>query len=235
MSTDDERCLGRCTGDGAIMGLVVSLKGSLLVANPAMPDPNFDRTVVLLLAHEEGGALGVVLNRPSNLDVDSPLPRWEKLVADPQVVFVGGPVAPGAAICLARVPDQGDAAVHQDPGPADLWDEDGLPRASGLSGGDEGPGGGWIPLVGDLGTLDLERDPEDLGVPVQAIRVFAGYAGWGPGQLEDEIAAGGWFVVTAEAGDALCSDPETLWKQVLRRQGGTLAVVAAYPPEPNLN
>ena len=73
------------------MGRVKSLKGRLLVANPAMPDPNFHRTVVLLLAHQEDGALGVVLNRPSELDVDSPLPRWERLVADPPVVFVGGP------------------------------------------------------------------------------------------------------------------------------------------------
>ena len=82
----------------------VSLKGQLLVANPVLPDPNFDRTVVLLLAHQRDGALGLVLNRPSELDVDSPLPRWERLAANPPVVFVGGPVAPAAAICLARVP-----------------------------------------------------------------------------------------------------------------------------------
>jgi putative transcriptional regulator len=222
------------------LSVVVSLKGSLLVANPAMPDPNFNRTVVLLLAHGKSGALGVVLNRPSELDVDSPLPRWEKLVADPAVVFVGGPVAPGAAICLARVPG-GTGGF----GPGDLWDDDGIPRGSGLSSGglasgglaDGGPdgSGGWMPLVGELGTLDLERDPDDLGVPVKAIRVFAGYAGWGPGQLEGEIAAGGWFLVTAEAGDALVSDPDQLWKRVLRRQGGQLAMVAAYPPEPGLN
>lgn len=182
------------------------LKGRLLVANPAMPDPNFHRTVVLMLAHQDDGALGVVLNRPSDLDVDSPLPRWERLVADPPVVFVGGPVAPGAAICLARVPDP--------PAPGD---------------------GGWVPLVGELGTLDLEGDPDDLAMSVDAIRVFAGYAGWGPGQLEGEIEADAWFVVPAEANDALSGDPEQLWKRVLRRQGGTLALLAAYPNEPTLN
>jgi hypothetical protein len=95
--------------------------------------------------------------------------------------------------------------------------------------------GGWVPLVGELGTLDLERDPDDLAITVDAIRVFAGYAGWGPGQLESEIEAGGWFVVPAESGDALSGDPDQLWKRVLRRQGGRLALVAAYPNEPSSN
>src|SRR3989442_1555412 len=80
-----------------------SLKGRLLVANPALPDPNFDRTVVLVLAHEDEGSLGLILNRPSDMEVDAPLPQWEHLAAQPSVVFMGGPVAPGAAICLAQV------------------------------------------------------------------------------------------------------------------------------------
>ncbi len=208
-----------------------------------MPDPNFHRTVVLLLAHQEDGALGVVLNRPSDLDVDSPLPRWERLVADPPVVFVGGPVAPGAAICLARVPDppsagraadgagDGEGAGGRD-GAADGARDDEDPFADGV--GDRALGG-WLPLVGELGTLDLERDPDDLAITVEAVRVFAGYAGWGPGQLEREIEAGAWFVVLAESGDALSGDPGLLWKRVLRRQGGRLALVAAYPNEPGLN
>jgi putative transcriptional regulator len=202
------------------MGAVAYLKGQLLVANPAMPDPNFHRTVVLLLAHQADGALGVVLNRPSDLDVDSPLPRWERLVAEPPVVFVGGPVAPGAAICLARVPG---AAL-------DVSGEE-----IGLEGFDQVALGGWVQLVGELGTVDLERDPDDLLVKVEAIRVFAGYAGWGPGQLEGEVEAGAWFVVPTRPEDALASDPEELWKRVLRRQGGRLALVAAYPIDPNSN
>jgi putative transcriptional regulator len=204
---------------------VTSLKGRLLVANPALPDPNFHRTVVLVLAHQEDGALGVVLNRPSELDVDSPLPRWERLVADPPVVFVGGPVAPGAAICLARVPDppeaEADAEASRDESRPDGWVKARL--------------GGWVPLLGDLGTLDLDGDPDDLAITVDAIRVFAGYAGWGAGQLEGEIEAGAWFVVSAEPADALSGDPGQLWKRVLRRQGGRLALVAAYPNEPSLN
>jgi putative transcriptional regulator len=81
---------------------VENLKGRLLVATPALGDPNFDRTVVLVLEHNEDGAIGVVLNRPTATDVAEPLPGWHRLAADPPVVFVGGPVAPDAAICLVR-------------------------------------------------------------------------------------------------------------------------------------
>ena len=210
----------------------VSLKGKLLVANPVLPDPNFDRTVVLLLAHQGDGALGLVLNRPSDMDIDSPLPRWERLAADPSVVFVGGPVAPAAAICLARVPD-GSARVGAYP--EDMEDHEDAEDLEDQGPGRRQPAAGWVRLVGELGTLDLERDPDELSVGVDAIRVFAGYAGWGPGQLESEIAADAWFVVPAEAADALSDDPAQLWKRVLRRQRGALALLAAYPPDPSLN
>jgi putative transcriptional regulator len=180
------------------------LAGQLIVANPVLPDPNFDRTVVLVLAHEDKGALGLVLNRPSQMDVDDPLPRWERLAAEPPVVFVGGPVAPGAAICLATVPSGG-------------------------------PIPGWTPVTGQLGTLDLEQDPDEVGTGVSQIRVFAGYAGWAPGQLEAEIESGAWFVVDAEPADAMADDPGQLWKRVLRRQGADLAVVAAFPVDPSRN
>ena len=183
-----------------------SLKGALLVASPALPDPNFDRTVVLVLASEQDGALGLVLNRPTAMDVSSPLPRWHQFAAFPPVVFVGGPVQPSAAICLAR-----------------------------RAGAREDETSGWTPLVDDLGTLDLEQDPEALGIEVDAIRVFAGYAGWGAGQLEREIEAGAWFVLRSQPEDALSEEPRELWKRVLRRQGGSLALVAAYPPDPDLN
>src|SRR5581483_1387921 len=81
-----------------------SLKGRLLVATPALGDGIFDRSVVLIIEHDETeGAFGVVLNRPSTTDVEGALPEWSPLAASPPVVFVGGPVSPEAAICLARV------------------------------------------------------------------------------------------------------------------------------------
>jgi putative transcriptional regulator len=180
------------------------LKGRLLVATPNLSDPNFDRTVILLLEHGEEGALGVVLNRPSDLDLAEPLPEWARAAALPSVVFIGGPVAPTAAVCLARVGACGGAP----------W---------------------WEQLLGPVGTLDLDADPDEAIPRLDEIRVFAGYAGWGPGQLEGEIAAGGWFVVDADAADPLSPAPENLWSTVLRRQRGTLALFAAYPPDPTMN
>ena len=179
------------------------MTGRLLVATPALRSPEFDRTVVLMLEHGDHGALGVVLNRPSQLEVADPLPQWERFAADPPVVFVGGPVAPSAAICVARA--RGETEIDA-----------------------------WKPLFDGLGTLDLEGHPDDVPV-LDQLRVFAGYAGWGPGQLEDEIDEGAWFVVTAEPDDALSNEPDGLWRTVLKRQGGEYALVSAFPPDPTMN
>ena len=181
----------------------MSTKGRLLVANPAMGDENFDRTVILVLEHSDEGALGLVLNRPSTTSVGDPLPGWEGMAAAPSVVFVGGPVSPESAICLARV--SGEDAE------------------------------GWTGLVGGLGAIDLGGDPDQAAAFVHALRVFAGYAGWTGGQLEAEIEAGGWFVVDADPADAMTTDPQTLWRDVLRRQRGPLRLFADYPPDPATN
>ena len=96
----------------------MDLAGKLLVALPVLVDPNFDRTVVLLLSHgEEAGALGVVLNRPSTTDLVEPLPLWSDVAADPAVVFVGGPVEPQMAIALGR-DDNGVGTIDLDGDPA---------------------------------------------------------------------------------------------------------------------
>jgi putative transcriptional regulator len=182
---------------------VPSLKGRLLVALPVLVDPNFDRTIVLVLEHGDEGALGVVLNRPGDLRLDDPLPSWADVAAPPAVVFVGGPVGAGAAIGLGLVPG---APPERD---------------------------GFIQVAGDLGTVDLGSAPLDVGVA--EVRVFAGYAGWGPDQLEDELLAGAWLVTDALPGDALSHDPSTLWRRVLRRQPGRLAWLANLPMDPSVN
>ncbi|MDP8992721.1 MAG: YqgE/AlgH family protein [Actinomycetota bacterium] len=181
-----------------------SLKGHLLVATPALEEPAFERTVVLMLEHGEEGALGLVVNRPSELELDETVPEWEPFAAPPAVVFFGGPVGRGTAICLARSPS-----------------------------GDEADG--WTPLFGPLGALDLGKAPHEVDKPIDEIRVFSGHAGWGPGQLEGEIAQGAWFVVEADPGDALSAQPLELWRRVLRRQGGRVAMFATFPPDPSLN
>ncbi len=187
--------------------------GRLLVANPLLPDPNFDRTVVLVLAYSDEGAFGLVLNRPSDTLVAAPLPMWEELAAEPPVIFVGGPVEHQAVICLAR--SSGGAVTSADDPVSD----------------------GFRAVIPDVGTLDLyvDGDLQPLRDAFRHVRVFAGYAGWAAGQLEGEIAAGAWWVVDALPEDPFSDDPESLWKRVLRRQGGSLSLVASYPRDPTMN
>jgi putative transcriptional regulator len=183
----------------------MSHAGRLLVATPALTDPHFVRTVILLIAHEHDGALGVVLNRASDVPVWGVLPEWAALTGEPQAVFTGGPVAPEAAICLARA----RPGVRPD---------------------------GWAPIDdGRLGTVDLSGSPDEMGPHLERLRVFVGYAGWSAEQLEAEIAEGAWFVLEALPGDPFVEEPEKLWPKVLRRQGGMMAAVATYPPDPSLN
>jgi putative transcriptional regulator len=184
--------------------------GRLLVATPLLGDPNFRRTVVLIVEHEEiQGTLGVVLNRPTAVEVSQVLDQWTDLTSEPSVVFRGGPVAPSSALALALIPG-GDEPIG--------W------RA--LDG---------APALARLGLLDLDTPPKLLGPAITSMRVYAGYAGWSPGQLEAEIDEGAWYVLSAEPGDVFVPEPELLWRQVLRRQEGDLAFLATYPDDPAMN
>ena len=186
------------------------LAGRLLIATPLLGDPNFRRTVVLIVEHEATeGTLGIVLNRPTTIGVDQVLEQWTDLTTDPSVVFKGGPVSPNSALALALVPGK-DEPVG--------W------RA--LDG---------APALARLGLLDLDAPPRLLAPAIQSLRVYAGYAGWSPGQLEAEIDEGAWYVVGAEPGDVFAAEPERLWRDILRRQEGDLAFLATYPDDPGLN
>ncbi|WP_433500121.1 YqgE/AlgH family protein [Sphaerimonospora sp. CA-214678] len=184
--------------------------GGLLVATPLLDDPNFRRSVVLVLEHDEdGGTLGVILNRPSEIAVTQVLPSWDALVTGPPVLFEGGPVQTDSALALAVV----------------LSGEEPL---------------GWRRLQGRsatsrLGTVDLDAPPEILAGEISQMRIFAGYAGWTAGQLENELREGAWYVVDSEPADTFHSDPSSLWRAVLRRQRGDLALVATFPDDPTFN
>ena len=184
--------------------------GRLLVATPLLGDPNFRRTVILVVEHEvTEGTLGIVLNRPTKVPVGKVLEEWTELATDPSVVFRGGPVAPNSPLALALIP------------------------------GTEEPLG-WraldgAPALARLGLLDLGAPAGLLAPAIQSLRVYAGYAGWSPGQLEAEIDEGAWYVLTAEPGDVFAANPERLWSDVLRRQEGGLALLATYPDDPSLN
>ncbi|MEM8619598.1 MAG: YqgE/AlgH family protein [Actinomycetota bacterium] len=185
-------------------------KGRLLLATPPLVDPNFDRTVIFMLEHHDDGAIGVVINRPSEESLDEPLDRWIELQSTPSSVFLGGPVEENALIALAET-----AAPIGDSG--------------------DGDGDALSPIVGRVASADLTADPALVADAVRGVRVFRGYAGWGPGQLDEEISSGAWLVLDSEPSDVFSAEPDQLWRTVLRRQPGRLAWLAEAPDDLSLN
>lgn len=184
-----------------------SLAGRLLVATPSLVDPNFDRTVIFLLQHTgDDGAMGLVLNRPSGLPVVEHVEGWADLVAPPEEVFIGGPVQPEIAFALA-------------------WTDPGQPLPDGLE-----------PVTDRCGVVDLRRDPSEFAGVLLGVRIFSGYAGWAPGQLEMELTTGSWFTLEAEPADTATPDPDNLWREVFRRQRTRdLRLMSTFPEDPTLN
>lgn len=179
--------------------------GTLLIAGVQLTDGVFDGTVVLLLDVDESGALGVVLNEFADVDLVAVLPGWEGLTTWPQRLFDGGPVSQEGAICLAS--------------PADETEEP----------------PGWRRLFGPVGLLHLETPLELATGAYRDLRIFAGYVGWAPGQMQGEVAQGFWHPVRATYRDVFDPDPQTLWRRVLARQGGQLGWLSTWTSTPELN
>jgi putative transcriptional regulator len=178
----------------------------LLVATPQLVDPNFMRTVILVLDMDDDGALGVVLNRPSPVAVEAILPSWADTASEPAVLFQGGPVSTDSALGVAVLAREGQEVPP-----------------------------GFRAVDGRFGIVDLDAEADVLAPKVGGVRVFAGYAGWSAAQLEAEIEEGSWFVVEAEPDDLSEHDPEDLWRRVLRRQRSELAWVSLTPEDPTMN
>jgi putative AlgH/UPF0301 family transcriptional regulator len=181
--------------------------GSLLVAMPGLTDPTFAGAVVYVLDHSETGTLGVVLGSPSQVDIREVLPGWCDLAVAPPVFHVGGPCETDTALCLARGATPSAGEVD-----------------------------GLRPVADGIHLVDLEADPETLAGHVQGLRVFAGYAGWSPGQLAGELAEGAWASLPGTPDDVLAevSGPQ-LWRRVMSRQSGRFAVLSTAPADPTVN
>jgi len=184
----------------------VSTTGRLLVATPPLDDPNFERSVILMLNHDADGAFGLVLTRPTEVEsvgAEAVLDDWITHTSIPSVFFEGGPVQQNSIIGLARID------------------------------GDSGPE--WASAVGNgYYTVDLNSDASN-GAACAALRLFVGYSGWGPTQLDEEIAMENWFVLDAQPSDAFDNEPETLWRRVLERDPTHRNWVRKFPDDPNLN
>jgi putative transcriptional regulator len=179
--------------------------GDLLVASVLLADGVFNQTVVLVLDCDDDGALGVILNEISQTPLEAVLAEWVPVVSEPRMLFHGGPVSPNGAICLASPA-----------GP-----------------GEEPPG--WRRLFQNVGLLHLDTPIEIVTGAYRDLRIFAGYAGWGAGQLQAEIAEGMWHVLPARYEDVFGDRPTELWRAVLRRQPGELAFFSTWSEDPELN
>jgi putative transcriptional regulator len=178
------------------------LEGQLLIASPAMSDPNFARTVVAIANHDEDGALGIVLNRPSETEVADAVPELDGVMDSDEVVFIGGPVQPASIVVLAEFDDPAEAAYL---------------------------------VVGAIGLVSDRTGLDRLGDATARRRVFAGYTGWGPGQLEAELEREDWIVEPALAADVFDEEPAELWGRVLQRKGGQFRLLARMPLDPSVN
>ncbi|HEX7083063.1 MAG TPA: YqgE/AlgH family protein [Gaiellaceae bacterium] len=177
-----------------------SLQGQLLVSSPALLDPEFRRTVVLIAHHDDEGAMGLVLTRPSDVAAAEAVPSLTGIPGATDAVHVGGPVQPEAFMVLAEFEDVDEAAA---------------------------------PIFGGVGFVPAEAEPDELSI--RRLRLFAGYAGWAPGQLEAELEEPSWIVVPALPDDAFADDPDELWRTVLQRAGRQYSLMEHMPFDPHLN
>ena len=167
------------------------LCGHYLISGRRLRDPNFYKTVVLIVEHGPEGAMGLVINRPSSVTVAHALSEHFQLPETDDVVFVGGPVEPSALFVLHNAPE---------------LDEAERPVVSGLY---VGSSAGVFEKV-----IRSAADGDDTGVQ---FRIFSGCAGWAPGQLEGELARGDWHVVPAAAESLFASCPYAMWDEQLHR------------------
>jgi putative transcriptional regulator len=168
--------------------------GMLLVAAPELDDPNFAESVVLLVYHDDNGSLGIFVNRPTNLRPSRVFPDIAPLARYEDDLFLGGPLEPRQLLLLVRSPAPGVLE-----GPPVLQDI-------------------YISADADV----LARLPA-AGADASRVRLYAGHAAWGSGQLEEEIAAGDWYVLPGHADRVFTAEPLELWRSAGRLGGGLVA------------
>jgi putative transcriptional regulator len=180
-------------------------KGSFLIASPHLRDPNFRQTVVLICEHGSGGSLGLVVNRRTEHHIMDVLPQTTGLHERAGLVYSGGPVQKDNLLILHRIRQS-------------------VPESQPIFDG--------VCLGGDLSALDevsSEGETDDL------VRVYMGYSGWAPGQLQFELSLGSWIILPADLKLVFARDPHKMWPDVMRSLGGTFRLYATMPPDPHMN
>lgn len=196
---------GLRTGDAAVSTAAVATehgrtpskvqpaKGRFLIASRNLSDPNFSETVVLLLAYDARGAMGIVINRPTDVRLESALPDVEELRDRPDRVYLGGPVAGNLMLMLIR---SATRPKSSEPIFADVY-----------ASGDRAA---LRQVLGKTGKMNR-------------LRAYAGHAGWGAGQLDQEIARGDWYVTSADATAIFDTAAPAIWPKLIERFSGQWA------------
>lgn len=169
--------------------LVAGLKpGIFLFAGPDLRDPNFFQTVVLLIHYEKAGAMGVIINKPTEIPLEEVLPDVEGIQKQSLPIYLGGPVSKDHMLALLRSdkPPQGSIKVFKD--------------------------------VYYTGSKDVLIEMLQKQSSNKNVRVYAGFAGWAPGQLEYEVSRGDWVISYADADMIFSEDPSMVWPEIFKIQ-----------------
>jgi putative transcriptional regulator len=180
-------------------------RGMFLIATPHLKDPNFRQTVVLVCEHGAGGSLGLVINRRTDQHITEVLPQATGLHEKAGFVYVGGPVQKDSLLILHCMDRE-------------------VPESRPIFDG--------VCLGGDLGVLE---EAFTQGEGDSLVRVYMGYAGWAPGQLQFELSTGSWLVLPAQMKMVFARDPLQVWPTILRAHGGPYTLYATMPSDPSLN
>ena len=172
---------------GCLLAKADLSKGKFLVASRQLRDPKFSETVILLIEYDRKGAMGLIINRPTKVRLSSALPEIEGLQQRRDTVYLGGPVATNQVRLLIRSSSQPEGARR-------VLEE--------------------VYLSSSRSVLQQMIDDADAQ---KRFRVYAGYAGWGPGQLDFEISRGGWHVLPADAGTVFDTAASEIWPELIRR------------------
>lgn len=181
--------------------------GMLLVSAPDMASAEFNRSVVLIIEHSPATTFGVNIASRSDLAVANVLPEWVELTAKPQALYIGGPLSQQAVVGLGVTKPGVD-----------------------LEGSTK-----FNKLANRLVHVDLRTQPEEVKDDLEGMRFFAGYAEWSPGQLNDEIEQGDWFVAPALPSDIIAPGRVDIWGDVMRRQPMPLPLYSTFPADPTDN
>lgn len=184
-----------CSGLASIANAEDELaEGKVLVADRKLRDPSFAKTVIYLITYDDQGAVGLILNRQSDKPVSELLRGVQEAQNRKDFAFSGGPLQLDSILALFRSPTRKQGAQHLSGEVYAILDENLLKQ-----------------------TLKTGAGPDVL-------RFYAGYAGWGPGQLDTEVDAGAWHVLSGDAKTVFDADPDSLWERLVRQTEGTLAV-----------